>query len=374
MTKIKIILISFLRYGLATVILASGITLALVSGAMTFIMYTSNYNEEDIRWIVTGGLAIAMQLQVLLLSLGFPIIQQYAPQHIKKSQILLYVSFFLSVIGSISFFTNPNDYSVGGQAIYNDVITQFVHVFFFGILDKFKNTFQTIIGIWAICFFVEFLVIFLPNLAISIFTGEYKKYINHGLSIKDLILILLFSPNRKQDLGKFINIFLKPSIEKMNAKLKEAENTKFLVENKKVIDLKPNQKKVITNEEKVITINEKGNNHNQKGSNQKEKVITMEKGLSRREQAERNHKLAKTYILDEYKAGDEVKKSKVVTKFQFTEKQWQTVLKKLQEDGTVSTKGTTTILNGANQKEKVTTCKDKKVVTTKKEAKKKEDN
>lgn len=380
--KSKVLLFGFIRYGLATLLLLSAIALALVSGAMTFTMYTSNYSEDDVRYIITGGLAVAMQTQVLLLSLGLPIITMFAPQHRFKAKVLLIISFFLSVIGSISFFTEQNEFEVGAEPIYNDVIKDFIHIFTFGLLDNLTEVFQTLIGIWAICFFIEFLVIFLPDLSISIFTGKYKKFINHGLSVKDLLLIIAFSPNRKEDVKKFINIFLKPSIEKVNAKLQEAEGTTFKVDKKKVIDLKgynPKQNELNPNKNSYA-LNEKGTNSNKKGSNQKEKVITpeqkvvtIEKGLSKREQASTNHNLIKTWITDKYSFGEEVKKQEVLTKFQLTPKQWQRVLTKLKEESIIKTKGTTSICNVDNKNKKGTNPKKEKVITKKTKPQKKED-
>lgn len=381
MNKIINFLLGVLRYGLATLILASSICLALVSGAMTFVMYTSNYNQEDIRYIITGGLAVAMQIQVFFLSIGMPIIRQYAPQHVTKTKVLLYISFFLSVIGSISFFTNQNEYSVGVEPIYNEVIRQFVDIFTFGLLDNMTNTFQTIIGIWAICFFVEFLVIFLPNLSISIFTGKYQKIINNGLSIKDFIIILIFSSNRKKDIKKFINIYLNPSIKKIEAKLNEANNTKFLTQKKKVIDLKvntPNEKVITQNKNgsnsnsKSYNPNEKGYNSKQKGTNSEEKVITINEKVSTREQLRTNYNLIKTYINDKYKADEIIKKQEVITKFQLSPKKWQRVLTKLKEESIIYTKGTTSFKKGLTKNKKELTknsngsnLKNEKVVTDK---------
>lgn len=377
MDKFKNIIFGILRYTLASLLLVSGICLALVSGAMTFIMYTSNYSIDDVRYIVTGGLSIAMQLQVLLLSIGMPIIQQYAPHHRIKANILLYISFILSVIGSISFFSNNSEFSVGGEAIYNDVINQLIHIVFFGLMDSQKETFQTIIGIWAICFFVEFLVIFLPNLSISIFTGKYQKYINHGLSIKDLLLICIFSQDRKGDLKKFIDIFLKPSIEKMNSKLKEAENTKFIVDTKKVINLKNESKEgkkvmplVKTNLEKVTTelkkvmpneivmplVNtelEKGHNSSEKSYVPNEKVITKyEKGhnsniisynpMEKKKLKGSNLSLVKNYLKENYKKDEMIKVADIKEKFNLSAKQWVNMSKKLKEESIIYTKGTAT--------------------------------
>lgn len=383
MYKFKNVVFGILRYSLATLLLLSAICLALVSGAMTFIMYTSNYSVDDIRYIITGGLAVAMQLQVLLLSIGMPIIQQYAPQHRTKAQILLYISFVLSVIGSISFFSNSSEFSVGGEAIYNDVINQLIHIVFLGLMDNHQEIFQNIIGVWAICFFVEFLVIFLPNLSISIFTGKYQTYINHGLSVKDLLLICIFSQDRKGDLKKFINIFLKPSIEKVNSKLKEAENTKFIVDTKKVINLKNENKeskkvmplvktklekvttelkkvsldkkvnpkvtteltpsynqdkKVITQEEKDITILEKGNNSKVISYNPTEKKLLKGSNLS----------LVKTYLIDNYKKDQPVKVSNIKKKYELSNKQWDNIKNKLKDESLIYTKGTTTFYHGVN--------------------------
>lgn len=373
MDKLKNIIFGILRYTLASLLLISGICLALVSGAMTFIMYTSNYSVDDIRYIVTGGLSVAMQLQVLLLSIGMPIIQQYAPHHRTKANILLYISFILSVIGSISFFSNNSEFSVGGEAIYNDVINQLIHIVFFGLMDSQKETFQTIIGIWAICFFVEFLVIFLPNLSISIFTGKYQKYVNHGLSIKDLLLICIFSQDRKGDLKKFIDIFLKPSIEKMNSKLKEAENTKFIVDTKKVINLKnenKESKKVITKLEKVTTelkkvmpneivmplVNtelEKGHNSIEKSYAPTEKVITKyEKGhnsniinynpTEKKNLKGSNLSLVKKHLKENYKKDEVIKTSALLKECNISLKQWRNMSKKLKEESVIYSKGTAT--------------------------------
>ena len=364
MTKLKNILNQSLRYSLATLFLLSGIGLAFVSGGMTFLMYTSNYNQEDLRYIITGAMAIILQGNVLLMSLGVAYVRIYAPQHLNKMRILLIISFVLSIVGSISFFTNENENQLK-EGTYNLVIEDMLHIFTFGLLDKFKKTVQTIIGIWAICIFVEYLVIFLPNLAISIFTGKYQKYISYGLSVKDLILILLFSPQRKKDLQKFINIFLNPSIEKVNSKLKEAENTKFIDNNKKVINLKDkvitqNEKgnnqneKVTTKNKKVVTTKSKGNNQNEKSINKEEVVVAIETGITKREQAKRNLELVKTYIFDKYKDGEEVKKSEVTNKFQLSTKQWYSILKKLKENGIVEINGTSTIKRGNNSFEKGT--------------------
>lgn len=384
MDKFKNIIFGILRYTLASLLLVSGICLALVSGAMTFIMYTSNYSIDDVRYIVTGGLSIAMQLQVLLLSIGMPIIQQYAPHHRIKANILLYISFILSVIGSISFFSNNSEFSVGGEAIYNDVINQLIHIVFFGLMDSQKETFQTIIGIWAICFFVEFLVIFLPNLSISIFTGKYQKYVNHGLSIKDLLLICIFSQDKKGDLKKFIDIFLKPSIEKINSKLKEAENTKFIVDTKKVINLKnenKESKKGITSQEKVMplvktklekvttelkkvmpneiimplvnTELEKGHNSIEKSYVQNEKVITKyEKGnnsniisynpTEKKSLKGSNLLLVKNYLKENYKKDEMIKVANIKEKFNLSAKQWVNMSKKLKKECIIYTKGTAT--------------------------------
>lgn len=379
MNKVRIFLFSVLRYGLATLILSSSICLALVSGAMTFVMYTSNYSQEDLRYIITGGLAVAMQLQVFFLSIGMPIIRQYAPQHINKTKILLYISFFLSVIGSISFFTNQNEYSVGVEPIYNEVIRQFVDIFTFGLLDNMTNTFQTIIGIWAICFFVEFLVIFLPNLSISIFTGKYQKIINHGLNVRDLILIMIFSPNRKKDMKKIVNIYLNPSLNKIQAKLDEANNTKFLTEKKKVIDLKVSTPKKIvsTQNEKGTNSDSKSYNHkikgansNEKGTNSEEKVITLNEKVSTREQLRTNFNLIKTYINDKYKPDEVIKKQEVLTKFQLSTKQWQRVLTKLKEESIIYTKGTTTFKMGLTKKTNGSNLKTEKVLTNEDKKKK----
>lgn len=383
MNKFKNIIFGVLRYTLATLLLLSAICLALVSGAMTFIMYTSNYSVDDMRYIITGGLAVAMQLQVLLLSIGMPIIQQYAPQHRTKAQILLYISFILSVIGSISFFSNSSEFSVGGEAIYNDVINQLIHIVFLGLMDNHQETFQNIIGVWAICFFVEFLVIFLPNLSISIFTGKYQTYINHGLSVKDLLLICIFSQDRKNDLKKFINIFLKPSIEKVNMKLKEAENTKYIVDTKKVINLKNENKeskkvntkvktqleKVNTELEKVITnkkVNTKVNTKLEPSYNSEEKVTTkLEKDITILEKGNNskvisynptekkllkgsNLSLVKTYLMDNYKKDQPIKTSNIRLEYNLTSKQWTNLSKKLKEESIIYTKGTTTFYHGIN--------------------------
>ena len=367
--KIKSILFNIFRYSLATLLLVSGIVLSICSGIFTFIMYTSNYIEQSLQWWATGGLACIMQLLVLLLSLGKPVFYLYAPQHYSKICKLLLITMVLSIIGSVAFFTGDTSSFASAEPPYNEVIGQVYNIFVLGIFKKLieLGTIQLIAGVWAISIIIEFLVIFLPDLALSIFTGQrnHKPFNNDNkIGIKDFILILLFSRDK---LHNFKDILLIPTQRKVKARVNEVKGITYDISKKTVITSEQKEKQKGYNpSKKVTTLYQSGANEKNNDKTQEQKVIPLNTKAEKISQASINYNLVEAYIKEEYRGNEILRSNEVKTKFNLGAKQWQNIMKKLKLNEIIYTKGTTSFVKEGNGTKKVITPKNKKEAETEK--------